>query len=173
MTQNEKLSKKYPGIKTFKGKSKVRKDVEVRLSTQQAGINAWIHFENGPDLFLQPVKGNKNLHFSYLKIKNHNSNRSIQGCNQRILREKLYRVLGSRSWNHVLNGELCSEHFQKGPWNFVFFFLLVGKPLLPGCRCGPALPIQSGPALFPPIRSGLGMRSLIFPPPLFFHLSFF
>ena len=70
---NEKLSKKYPGIKTFKGKSKVRKDVEVRLSTQQAGINAWIHFENGPDLFLQPVKGNKNLHFSYLKIKNHNS----------------------------------------------------------------------------------------------------
>ena len=36
---NEKLSKKYSGIKTFKGKSKVQ-DVEVRLSTQQAGINA-------------------------------------------------------------------------------------------------------------------------------------
>ena len=70
---SKKLSKKYPGIKTFKGVSKTRKDVQVRLSTQQGGINAWIHFKSGPDLFIQPVKGNKNLHYSYLKRKEFNS----------------------------------------------------------------------------------------------------
>ena len=70
---SEKLSKKYPGIKTFKGVSKTRKDVQVRLSTQQGGINAWIQFKSGPDLFIQPVKGNKNLHYSYLKRKEFNS----------------------------------------------------------------------------------------------------
>ena len=70
---SEKLSKKYPEIKTFKGVSKTRKDVQVRLSTQQGGINAWIHFKSSPDLFIQPVKGNKNLHYSYLKRKEFNS----------------------------------------------------------------------------------------------------
>ena len=98
---NEKLSKKYPGIKTFKGKSKVRKDVEVRLSTQQAGINAWIHFENGPDLFLQPVKGNKNLHFSYLKIKNHNSSNLF--CKTEIRGDKKSQY----------NQNLRNKHFLK------------------------------------------------------------
>ena len=70
---SKKLSKKYPGIKTFRGVSKTRKDVQVRLSTQQGGINAWIQFKSGPDLFIQPVKGNKNLHYSYLKRKEFNS----------------------------------------------------------------------------------------------------
>ena len=56
------------------------------------------------------------------KIKIHNSIIWIWGREHAILREKLYRVLGSRSWNHGLNGELCPEHFQKGPRIFCFFW---------------------------------------------------
>ncbi len=83
---SEKLSKEYPAIKTFKGKSKVRKDVEVRLSTQQGGINAWIHLKSSPDLFFQPVKGNKNLHYSYLKRKEFNSSNLF--CKTEVQKEK-------------------------------------------------------------------------------------
>ena len=45
------------------------------------------------------------------------------------------------SCNHGLNGELCSVHFHKGPWNFFFF------PPAPrmSLQSGPS-PIQSGPA---------------------------
>ena len=83
---SEKLSKKYPEIKTFKGVSKTRKDVQVRLSTQQGGINAWIHFKSSPDLFIQPVKGNKNLHYSYLKRKEFNSSNLF--CKTEIQKNK-------------------------------------------------------------------------------------
>ena len=55
------------------------------------------------------------------KIKIHNSIIWIWGRKHAILREKLHRVLGSRSWNHGLNGELFPEHFQKCPRNFGFF----------------------------------------------------
>ena len=63
------------------------------------------------------------------KIEIHNSIIWIRGRKHAILREKLYRVLGSRSWNHGLNGELCPEHFWKGPRNFVLFFFLGGGGL--------------------------------------------
>ena len=55
------------------------------------------------------------------KIKIHNSIIWIWGRKHAILREKLHRVLGSRSWNHGLNGELCPEHFQKDPRIFFLF----------------------------------------------------
>ena len=44
----------------------------------------------------------------------------------------------SRYFNHGLNGQLCPDYFLKGPR--IFFW----KPLIRGCRSGPALP-PSGP----------------------------
>ena len=64
------LSAKYPNIKTFKGVSKSRPAVKLRMSTKQDGINAWIKINNGNDFFIQPVRGEKKLHFSYIKTKN-------------------------------------------------------------------------------------------------------
>ncbi|MDA0793869.1 MAG: hypothetical protein O3C13_04510, partial [Bacteroidetes bacterium] len=64
------LSKKYISIKTFKGKSVKRPNVKVRMSTHPNGINAWIQLEGKEDLFIQPVKGKKKVHFVYKKIKN-------------------------------------------------------------------------------------------------------
>ena len=81
-----------------------------------------------------------------MRIKIHNSIVCIRGRNQRILREKLYRVLGSRSWNHGLNGELCPEHFQNGPRNLGFFGGEASAPPRP-YRLGDVLG-QSGPRLW-------------------------
>ena len=64
------LSAKYPNIKTFKGVSKSRPAVKLRMSTKQDGINAWIKINNGNDFFIQPVRGEKKIHFSYIKTKN-------------------------------------------------------------------------------------------------------
>ena len=67
------------------------------------------------------------------KIEIHNSNRSVHGRSQRILRWRLYRVLLSRYFYHGLHGQLCPEYFQKGPRNFGFF-LRGGQPLPRSCR---------------------------------------
>ena len=64
------LSAKYPNLKTFKGVSKSRPAVKLRMNTKQDGINAWIKINNGNDFFIQPVRGEKKLHFSYIKTKN-------------------------------------------------------------------------------------------------------
>ena len=53
---SESLSAKYPKIKTFKGRSKSRPKVQLRLSTLPNGINAWLRFKEGSDYFIQPVK---------------------------------------------------------------------------------------------------------------------
>ena len=58
---------KYPNIKTYKGFSKNRPEVKVRITITPDWISAWLQFENKPDFFIQPVKGEKRLHFSYQK----------------------------------------------------------------------------------------------------------
>lgn len=63
------LSKRYPSIKTYEGRSVIRPEVRVRLSTHPNGINAWLKLVEGPDFFIQTQKGQKNLHFTYLKSK--------------------------------------------------------------------------------------------------------
>jgi len=63
------LSKRYPSIKTYEGRSVIRPEVRVRLSTHRNGINAWLKLVEGPDFFIQTQKGQKNLHFTYLKSK--------------------------------------------------------------------------------------------------------
>ena len=64
------LSAKYPEIKTFKGVSKSRSNVLIRMSTKLDGINAWIKINDDNDFFIQPVRGEKKLHFTYTKNKN-------------------------------------------------------------------------------------------------------
>ena len=64
---SESLLAKYPKIKTFKGRSKSRPKVQLRLSTLPNGINAWLRFKEGSDYFIQPAKGQRQYHFSYLK----------------------------------------------------------------------------------------------------------
>jgi subtilisin-like proprotein convertase family protein len=68
------LSAKYPEINTFKGVSKSRPNVQIRMSTKFDGINAWIKINDDNDFFIQPVRGEKNLHFTYIKNKNDSSN---------------------------------------------------------------------------------------------------
>ena len=63
------LVEKYPNLKTYKGISKTRPNVRLSLSTQNGGINGWLQFEDAPDYFIQPVRGEKNLHYTYLKNK--------------------------------------------------------------------------------------------------------
>jgi len=58
---------KYPNLKTYKGVSKQRPNVQLRLSIQPGGVSAWIQLPQEPDFFIQPVKGNKQVHFTYTK----------------------------------------------------------------------------------------------------------
>ena len=67
------LAEKYPNLKTYKGISKTRPNVRLSLSTQYGGINGWLQFEDAPDYFIQPVRGEKNLHYTYLKNKKDSS----------------------------------------------------------------------------------------------------
>ena len=63
------LSERFPNINTYEGRSRSRPNVRVRLSTHPNGINAWLKLVDGPDFFIQTQKGQKNLHFTYLKSK--------------------------------------------------------------------------------------------------------
>ena len=63
------LIEKYPNLRTYRGISKTRPNVRLSLSTQYGSINAWLQFEHSPDYFIQPVKGEKKLHYTYLKTK--------------------------------------------------------------------------------------------------------
>ena len=73
------------------------------------------------------------------RTKKHNSIICIWGRNHAILREKLHRVPGSRPWNHGLNGELCPEHFWKGPRIFLGS-LCSASPLPPPPPAPPSAP---------------------------------
>ena len=63
------LSRRFPNIKTYEGQSISRPKVRVRLSTHPNGVNAWLKLTEGPDFFIQTQKGQKNVHFTYLKSK--------------------------------------------------------------------------------------------------------
>jgi hypothetical protein len=65
-----KLSATHPNIKTYKGYSEKRPEVKVRLSAHPTGFNAWIKLPNQGNLFIQPKKNSKGIHFVYQKTKN-------------------------------------------------------------------------------------------------------
>ncbi len=97
------LSAKYPNLKTFKGVSKSRPDVQLRMSTKLDGINAWIRINNGNHFFIQPVKGEKKLHFSYIKSKNDLTNRFF--CKTKVDVNNLKTETNS-SKRLILNGQI-------------------------------------------------------------------
>ena len=70
---SQSLKVKYPNLKTYKGVSKQRPNVRIRLSTQPSGVNAWLELPTGPDFFIQPVKGKNQLHYSYTKSNTDNA----------------------------------------------------------------------------------------------------
>ena len=61
------LQAAFPEIRTYKGKSRERPDVHIRLSYTPSGINAWMRYPNGENRFLQPLNGKKNRYLSYLR----------------------------------------------------------------------------------------------------------
>ena len=65
-----KLSATHPNVKTYKGYSEKRPEVKVRLSAHPTGFNAWIKLPNQGNLFIQPKKNSKGIHFVYQKTKN-------------------------------------------------------------------------------------------------------
>ena len=69
------LQKNYPRIRTYTGHSVTRHEVSIRLTSSPQGISAWMHFKDAPDFFIQPVKGEKNLHFTYIKSTQDSDNR--------------------------------------------------------------------------------------------------
>jgi len=63
------LQKKYPKIKTYLGESNERKNVKVRLSNSPIGANVWILLPNGENQFIQPLKVDSSIYFSYARSK--------------------------------------------------------------------------------------------------------
>ncbi len=59
------LQKKYPKIRTYIGKSNDRRNVKLRLSDSPIGVNIWIITPNGKNHFVQPLKVDPNIYFSY------------------------------------------------------------------------------------------------------------
>ena len=59
------LQKKYPKIRTYMGKSNDRRNVKLRLSDSPIGVNIWIIMPNGKNHFVQPLKVDSNIYFSY------------------------------------------------------------------------------------------------------------
>jgi len=72
-----KIAEKFPSIKTYKGRSKSRPNVTVRISHTPKGINAWMRFPDGKNRFIQPID-NRN-YLSYLRSDNNNINSFV--CN--------------------------------------------------------------------------------------------
>ena len=64
------LQNKYPNVKTYLGKSNDRRNVKVRLSDSPLGVNIWILMPNGLNHFVQPLKDDSRIYFSYLRSKN-------------------------------------------------------------------------------------------------------
>lgn len=61
------LQSKYPNVKTYLGKSNDRRNVKVRLSDSPLGVNIWILMPNGLNHFVQPLKDDSRIYFSYLR----------------------------------------------------------------------------------------------------------
>ena len=61
------LQSKYPNVKTYSGKSNDRRNVKVRLSDSPLGVNIWILMPNGLNHFVQPLKDDSRIYFSYLR----------------------------------------------------------------------------------------------------------
>jgi len=59
------LQNKYPEVKTYLGKSNDRINVKVRLSDSPMGFNIWILMPNGQNHFIQPLKVDSSIYFSY------------------------------------------------------------------------------------------------------------
>ncbi len=64
----KKVSSDYPNIRTFKGYSKNRPDVNLTLTVTKKGINAWIRVFGKEDIFIQPSNFLKNKHYAYKKL---------------------------------------------------------------------------------------------------------
>ena len=61
------LAERYPQLKNYVGQSMQRPEVRLRLSVSPLGINAWLRFPDQKDFFIQPVRQQKGLHYSYVK----------------------------------------------------------------------------------------------------------
>ena len=61
------LQSKYPNVKTYLGISNDRRNVKVRLSDSPLGVNIWILMPNGLNHFVQPLKDDSRVYFSYLR----------------------------------------------------------------------------------------------------------
>ena len=97
------LSEKYPNIKTYIGQSISRSNVRARISLHSNRVNAWIKLPEGPDFFVQPVKGKKNLHFTYLKTKTDLSMSLFCKTNNSVNKRK---ITGKASKINVVNDQL-------------------------------------------------------------------
>ena len=91
------LQLKYPNIKTYTGFSSLRPEVRLRLTHTSKGISAWMHIENGPDFFIQPFKGQKNLHFAYLKMNRDSSNPLFCKTEAAVLKKQSWNTLSKNS----------------------------------------------------------------------------
>ena len=97
------ISSKYRNIQTYRGHSKSRPGVKVRLSTHFSNINAWVQLPGEEDLFIQPVKSKTNKHFVYQKTKNDR----VQEFLCKTLEENIERKLLKKSSKEAkLNNEL-------------------------------------------------------------------
>ena len=59
------LSLKYPLIRTFKGYSKKRPNVSIRITLSPKGISAWINVPGKENIFIQPDRKSKGKHYVY------------------------------------------------------------------------------------------------------------
>jgi len=97
-----KLSKKYPGVKTYEGISDSRPEVRIRLSSHPNGINAWLKLPGIQDFFIQTVKGEKQLHYTYSKTDENLSQALVCKTN----------ILGHNSKNRGHTSKIMSKNNQ-------------------------------------------------------------
>ena len=63
------LQKEFSRIKTFKGWSRQRPDVKVRITLSGRGFNQWLIVDKNTEYFVQPSWIDNDLHYGYTKSK--------------------------------------------------------------------------------------------------------
>ena len=95
---SQKMANRFPGIKTYKGRSKSRPNVKVRISYTPNGINAWLRFPDGKNRFIQPIDSINYL--SYLRSDTNKINSFV--CSTPI----------DQNWTGVIKSERKGNSFR-------------------------------------------------------------
>lgn len=106
---SEKLSLRYPSIKTFKGSSKNRPSVSLRITITPRGISAWINIPDKENVFIQPNRASKGRHYVYKRSEKVNKDWECETTSNFISNKNSKKNI---SYNKPINNDKTLRTFR-------------------------------------------------------------